>query len=67
MDDNPMILTCPRCGKPMALIRTIPRLGSLPELLVFYCAKCQHAETLAQVDNSRQKVATATFDTERAA
>jgi hypothetical protein len=67
MDDNPMIPTCPRCGKPMGLVRTIPHLGSLPELLVFYCAQYQHAETLSQVDKSRQKVATATFDAARAA
>jgi hypothetical protein len=67
MNDNPTPPACPGCGKSMPLIHSIPRLGSLPELLVFYCAKCQHAETLSQADDSRKKVATATFDTARAA
>jgi hypothetical protein len=29
----------------MALARTVPRLGALPELLVFLCPRCRHVET----------------------
>jgi hypothetical protein len=29
----------------MQLARTIPRLGTLPQLDVFYCADCNEAET----------------------
>ena len=36
---------CPECREPMKLIRTIPHLGVLPELLVFYCAACKEVET----------------------
>jgi len=32
----------------MKLVRTIPRLGALPEIFVFYCAGCQQAETIVQ-------------------
>jgi hypothetical protein len=28
------------------LVRTIPRLGALPELFGFYCARCRRAETI---------------------
>jgi hypothetical protein len=30
----------------MVLVRTIPRLGALPELFGFYCAPCRRAETI---------------------
>jgi hypothetical protein len=30
----------------MVLVRTIPRLGALPELFGFYCARCRRAETI---------------------
>jgi len=30
----------------MVLVRTIPRLGALPELFGFYCAPCHRAETI---------------------
>ena len=36
---------CPECREPMRLIRTIPHLGILPELRVFYCAACKEVET----------------------
>jgi C4-type Zn-finger protein len=38
-------LTCPECRKPMKLVRTIPHLGVIPALLVFYCAACKEVET----------------------
>jgi hypothetical protein len=30
----------------MQLVRTIPRLGALPELHAFHCIRCNHAETV---------------------
>jgi hypothetical protein len=33
------------CDQPMSFVRRIPKLGVLPELLVFQCARCQHSET----------------------
>jgi hypothetical protein len=32
----------------MPLVRTIPKLGGLPELRVFRCERCHHVETTAQ-------------------
>jgi hypothetical protein len=37
---------CPKCGKVMTLVRTIPQFGRLPELLAYYCERCREAETL---------------------
>jgi hypothetical protein len=31
---------CPHCGQPMRLVRTVPRLGGLPELHTFECRPC---------------------------
>lgn len=31
---------CPHCGQPMRLMRTVPRLGGLPELRTFECRPC---------------------------
>jgi hypothetical protein len=47
-NDQPAPLVCPSCRAPMQLMRTIPRLGALPEIFVFYCARCQQAETIVQ-------------------
>jgi hypothetical protein len=30
----------------MRLMRTIPKLGGLPELLVFVCDRCREVETI---------------------
>ena len=29
----------------MKLVKTIPHLGGLPEIFVFYCSRCRQAET----------------------
>ena len=29
----------------MKLVRTIPHVGGLPEIQVFYCSRCKQAET----------------------
>ena len=41
----------------MKLVRTIPHLGGLPELLVFYCAECRQAETQGQGQGQEQRAA----------
>jgi hypothetical protein len=38
----------PHCGKPMNLVRLIPRLGALPELHVFYCECCGEIQAIEQ-------------------
>jgi len=34
------------CGEPMKLIKTIPRIGSYPELQTYRCEKCHNVETI---------------------
>ena len=29
----------------MKLVKTIPHIGGLPEIFVFYCSRCRQAET----------------------
>ena len=36
---------CPRCGHLMTLVRTVPKLSALPELLIFRCPACNEVET----------------------
>jgi hypothetical protein len=45
-DNRPPI--CPECDQRMKPVRTIPKLGVLPALLAFYCARCKLAETEEQ-------------------
>jgi hypothetical protein len=40
----------------MKLIHTISHVADIPEILVFYCTHCQHAETLSS-EPEEQKVA----------
>jgi hypothetical protein len=40
-------LTCPHCSGIMCLVRRID-LKEMPEIYVFYCSRCQHAETVKQ-------------------
>jgi len=55
--DNPPTLACLSCGDAMQLVRTIPKLGVLPELLVFHCPSCKELDTMelmsAQHETSR--------------
>jgi hypothetical protein len=44
---------CSRCSGLMKLVRTIPRVGSHPELFVFRCTLCSHVETRAQGGQGR--------------
>jgi hypothetical protein len=38
-------LKCPHCGCTMPLVRRID-LKEMPEIYIFYCSRCQHAETV---------------------
>ncbi len=40
------VAKCPRCGHAMQFVRSVPKLGALPELLVFVCPACGDAETM---------------------
>jgi hypothetical protein len=42
--DNLPILRCPSCGGSMKLVRTVPRLGRLPDLLVVVCSSCTEVD-----------------------
>ena len=44
--DNTPTLACLSCGDAMELVRTIPKLGVLPELHVFHCPSCKEVETM---------------------
>lgn len=44
--ESPAPPLCPRCGKAMTLVRTVPRLGPLPELRSFHCLTCREAATV---------------------
>jgi hypothetical protein len=50
MDKTDHTPLCPKCDQAMKFIRAIPRLGSIPELHVFYCAKCIEAATIEAID-----------------
>jgi hypothetical protein len=43
--DAPAPPLCPDCRQPMQLVKTLPHLGGVPEILVFYCSSCKQAET----------------------
>ena len=45
---NPRKMLCPGCDRGMKLVQTIPQSGVLSEIVVFYCERCKHAETIAQ-------------------
>jgi hypothetical protein len=32
----------------MKIVRTIAHVEGVPEILVFYCPRCKHAETMVQ-------------------
>jgi hypothetical protein len=38
----------------MKLVRTIPRLGTFPELRVFYCSDCNEVETTEEREVAAQ-------------
>ena len=40
-------LTCSHCDGTMSLVRRID-LKEMPEIYIFYCSRCQYAETAKQ-------------------
>jgi len=40
---------CRRCSHAMKLVRTIPKLGGLPQLNVYRCAECGAVKTVELV------------------
>jgi hypothetical protein len=46
--DTPPSPLCPDCREPMKLVKSIPPIGGLPEIFVFYCSRCKQAETKVQ-------------------
>jgi len=36
------------CREPMKLVRTILHVEGVPEIFIFYCTRCKHAETKVQ-------------------
>jgi hypothetical protein len=38
---------CPHCSGAMGLVRRLD-LKDMPEIYIFYCSPCQHAETVKQ-------------------
>jgi hypothetical protein len=47
--DQPVSPSCPHCSETMTLARNIPKLGALPALFVFRCARCNHVETIEHI------------------
>jgi uncharacterized Zn finger protein (UPF0148 family) len=43
--ENAPTIVCPSCGHVMKLVRAIPRLAALPEVLLFSCPSCNQVET----------------------
>ena len=37
---------CPQCCATMKHVRTIAHLDDLPQIQIFYCAACEHVETI---------------------
>lgn len=44
--DAPCAPNCERCDCAMKLVRTIPKLGGLPQLNVYRCAECGAVKTV---------------------
>ena len=40
------VAICLHCGHLMRLVRTVPKVGALPEFLVFRCPSCNEVDTI---------------------
>jgi hypothetical protein len=38
-------VSCEACGNTMKAVRSLPRVGSFPELVTFKCEHCGHLDT----------------------
>jgi transcription elongation factor Elf1 len=43
----PTTVQCPHCNGTMGLVRHLDH-KDVPEIYIFYCSRCQHAETVKQ-------------------
>ncbi len=50
-DAAPHAPFCERCDRVMKLVRTIPKLGGLPQLNVYRCADCGTVKTVEFIFN----------------
>ena len=44
MADNLPMQRCPSCGNMMKLVRSVPRLGGLPDLHFVVCPSCNEVD-----------------------
>ena len=44
---------CPACGKAMRFVRSVPKLGALPELRTYDCKPC--GQTVTEADEPGQR------------
>jgi uncharacterized Zn finger protein len=49
-DDDPLKDICEVCGAEMALVRTVPKVGGLPELHTYHCEACGHVTTKSRYE-----------------
>ena len=49
-DEHIAVCACEQCNRPMKLINSVPRLGGLPELLVYYCGVCDEVNGRSEAD-----------------
>ena len=47
-DHHKPVPPCPRCRKPMGFVRSVPKVGALPELRTYQCKPCR--ETVTEAD-----------------
>jgi hypothetical protein len=45
---------CPHCHGTMGLVHQLDLVG-IPEIYIFYCSRCQHAETVKQERAAQKK------------
>ena len=38
------------CGEPRELVKTVPRIGTYPELQTYRCARCHNVEAIEVKD-----------------
>ena len=46
---------CSCGGEGLAPVRSVPRVGAMPELITYQCAACGHVETIEAQPKERQQ------------
>ena len=44
--DNPLIVICKECRRPMVYLATLPKIASLPAVHAYLCQPCQRVDTI---------------------